>query len=225
MEVKYQKIREIVKKELSESHHDIEHVMRVYNLCLHIAKHEPNADLDVLKTAALLHDIARVKEFQDKTGKVEHASLGAEMAEKVLRTLDYTEDKIAQVKHCITVHRYRRNREPQTIEAKILFDADKLDSLGAIGVARAFMMAGHLHQKIYSDTSVEEYVNENVRGEKAEVGLKDASKHTPNLEYELKFKHIPKRLYTQKAKEIAEERLQFMENFFETLKMEIRGEK
>jgi uncharacterized protein len=53
MEAKYQRIRKIVAKELSHSHHDIEHVERVYNLCLHLAKHEPEVDLDVLKTAAL----------------------------------------------------------------------------------------------------------------------------------------------------------------------------
>ena len=224
MEAKYQKIREIVKKELSNSHHDMEHVLRVYNLCLRLAGSEPNVDLDVLKTAALLHDIARVKEFQDKTGTVEHASLGAEMAEGILKKLDYSGEKISQIQHCIAVHRYRRNREPQTLEAKILFDADKLDSLGALGVARAFMMAGDFHQRIYSDVPIEEYLQDNVVGWKGEVGLKDVSKHTPNLEFELKFKHIPDRLYTQRAKEIAEDRLKFMERFFEKLRLEISGE-
>jgi len=224
MDNRLQKIKEIVKNELSSSHHDIEHIERVYNLCLHLAKHESNVDLKILKAAALLHDIARFKEFQDKTGKIEHATLGAEMAEKVLKTLDYSRDKIEQIKHCIIVHRYRRNRKPRTIEAKILFDADKLDALGAVGVARAFMMAGHYNQKIYSNIPIEKYLRDNVFGEKLEGGLKDISKHTPNIEYELKLKRIPERLYTKKAKAMSEERLQFMENFFERLKMEIYGE-
>jgi uncharacterized protein len=224
METKYQKIREIVEKELSRSHHDMEHVMRVCSLCLQLARNEPNIDQDVLRTAALLHDVARFKEFLDKTGRIDHAVLGAEMAEEILRNLGYPEEKIIQVKHCITVHRYRRKREPQTTEAKILFDADKLDALGATGIARAFMMAGHYNQRIYSDTPIEEYLKENVIGEKAECGLKDISKHTPNIEYELKFKNIPSRLYTPKGKEIAKERLQFMESFFERLKREIEGE-
>jgi uncharacterized protein len=224
MDNKLQKIKEIVKKELSNSHHDIEHIERVYNLCLHLAKHESNADLEILKTAALLHDIARFKEFQDKTGKIEHAALGAEMAEETLKTLDYSRDAIEQIKHCIIVHRYRRHRKPKTVEARILFDADKLDALGAVGVARAFMMAGHYNQKIYSDIPIEKYLRDNVFGEKLEGGLKDVSKHTPNIEYELKFKHVPERLYTLRAKAIAKERLQFMENFFERLKMEISGE-
>jgi uncharacterized protein len=224
MEAKYQKIREIVEKELSNLHHDMEHVLRVYNLCLHLAKHEPNVDWNILKTAALLHDIARAKEFHDKTGNVEHASLGAEMAEEILENLGYSEEKISKIKHCIKVHRYRRFREPQTVEAKILFDADKLDALGAVGVARAFMMASEFQQKIYSDIPIEEYLKDNVVGGKLEGGLKDFSKHTPNIEYELKFKHIPERLYTEKAKEIAEKRLKFMEHFFERLRLEISGE-
>jgi uncharacterized protein len=224
MDNKLQKIKQIVKKELSSSHHDIEHIERVYNLCLHLAKYEYNVDLEILKPAALLHDIARFREFQDKTGKIEHATVGAEMAEEVLKTLGYSREKIEQIKHCIIVHRYRRNRKPRTTEAKIIFDADKLDALGAVGVARAFMMAGHYNQKIYSDISIEEYLRDNIFGEKTEGHLKDISKHTPNIEYELKFKHIPQRLYTAKAKAISKERLQFMENFFERLKMEISGE-
>lgn len=224
MEAKYQKIKEIVERGLSCSAHDMEHVMRVYNLCLHLAKHESNIDLDVLKTAALLHDIVRVKEFKDKTGSIDHAALGAEIAAKILRTLGYSEEKIVHVKHCIVAHRFRGKVKPQTREAKILFDADKLDVLGAMGVARSFMMAGQYGQKIYSDVSIQEYLRDNVVGEKADGGIKEISKHAPNLEFELKFKHIPERLYTQKAREMAKERLRFMENFFERLKMERKGE-
>jgi len=224
MDNRLQKIKEIVKKELSSSHHDIEHIERVYNLCLHLSKYESNVDLEILKPAALLHDIARFKEFQDKTGKIEHATLGAEMAEEALKTLGYSREKIEQIKHCIIVHRYRRNRKPRTIEAKILFDADKLDALGTVGVARAFMMAGHYNQKIYSNIPIEKYLKDNVFGGKAEGGLKDVSKRTPNIEYELKLKHIAERLYTSKAKAMSKERLRFMENFFERLKMEIYGE-
>lgn len=224
MEKTYQKIKEIVAKELSCSAHAMEHIMRVYNLCLHLAKYESSIDLDVLKTAALLHDIARVKEFNDKTGNIDHSALGAEMADKILRTLGYSEEKIAYIKHCVATHRFRGKTKPQTKEAKILFDADKLDVLGAIGVARSFMIAGQYSQKIYSDISIKEYLKDNVVGEKADGMVRDISKHTPDLEFELKFKHVIERLYTQKAREIAKERLRFMENFFEKLKREIKGE-
>jgi len=83
MNEKYRKLWKIVKKELKGASpaHDISHVMRVYDLCLLLAKYEKNVDLDVLKTAALLHNIARVKESQN----VDHAVLGAEISEKILR--------------------------------------------------------------------------------------------------------------------------------------------
>lgn len=223
MERKYQKIREIVEIELSCSAHEMEHVRRVYDLCLCLAEYESGIDLDVLKTAALLHDIARVEEFRDETGSIDHAALGAEMAEEILRKLGYSEKKIAQVKHCISAHRFRYKVKPQTKEAKILFDADKLDVLGAIGVARSFMIAGQYGQKMYSDIPIEEYLRDNVVGAKADGKIKDISKHTPNLEFELKFKQVPKRLYTEKARKIAKERLLFMENFYERLEIEARG--
>ena len=86
------------------------------------------------------------------------------------------------------------------------------------------MIAGQYAQKIYSDISIEEYFRDNVVGERADGRIKDISKHAPNLEFELKFKHIPERPYTQKAREMAKERLHFMENFFERLKTEMKEE-
>jgi uncharacterized protein len=224
MESKHQKIKEIVQKELAHSHHDLEHVERVHDLCIRIAREEPKVDMDVLRTAALLHDVARIRELDDTRGTVEHATLGAKMAEEILRKLNYENEKIAQIKHCIAVHRYRRNRKPRTVEAKILFDADKLDALGAVGIARCFLIAGRYDQRIYSDIPLKQYVNDNVVARrKTRIQLKDISKHSPNLEFELKLKHIPERLYTRKAKEIAEQRLVFMEEFFNRLKAEVKG--
>jgi uncharacterized protein len=223
MEARYRKIKEIVRNELAQSHHDLEHVERVHDLCIRIARDEPKADMNVLRTAALLHDVARVRELENAKGSLEHASLGARMAEEILRKLNYEDKDIARIKHCITVHRYRRNRKPRTVEARILFDADKLDSLGAVGIARCFMMAGQYGQRIYSDTPLEDYVNNNVAGRKNMIQLKDISRHSPNLEFELKLKHVPERLYTRKAKEIAERRLAYMGHFFNRLKAEVEG--
>jgi len=222
MEEKYTRIFEIVKKELEDasSAHDMSHVVRVYNMCLYLAKYEHGVDLDILKTAALLHDIARVKESRD----VDHTILGADISDKILRELAYPEGKIELVKHCIMTHRFRGGIEPRTKEAKILSDADKLDVIGAIGVARSFILAGEYGQKIYSEKPIDEYVSENLVGGKPNGRIKDPSKHTPNLEFETKFRFIPSRLYTQKAKEIAEQRLEFMKQFFERLKREIGGE-
>lgn len=217
---KHRKVKEIVEKELSCSAHNLDHVIRVHNLCMLLAEKEDNVDIEVLQISALLHDIARVKESQDKTGNIDHAVLGSEMAEIILKDLEFEKDTIEKIKHCITAHRFRSGNEPKTIEAKILFDADKLDVIGATGIARTFMLAGQFKQKMIIDTSVEEYLKENV----VENGrLKDVSKHSPIVEYEIKFKKIPSKLYTQRGKEMALNRLAFMQNFFKMLEDESKG--
>lgn len=224
MEEKYKKIKKIVERELSCSAHDMEHVMRVYRLCLHLAEGEEDIDLDVLKAAALLHDIGRVKEDQDKTGKIDHAILGAKMAEKILKKLGYEEEKIEKIKHCIEAHRLRSSVKPKTKEAIILYDADKIDVLGAIGIARCFALGGRYGQRLYIDVDLEQYIKENTIDGKLNGRIKDISKHAPNLEYELKLKKIPKMLHTEKAKKIAAKRMHIMEEFFKQLKREIKGE-
>jgi uncharacterized protein len=218
--MKYEEIKKIVESELSCSAHNMDHVMRVYNLCLFLAKHEENVEIDVLAPAALLHDIARVKEDSDKSGQTDHAVLGAEMAGEILRKLGYDVEKIEKIKHCISAHRFRTGNEPKSIEAKILFDADKVDVLGAIGITRSFMIAGQYGQMIYNNISIEEYKRDNV----IENGrVRDISKHAPNIEYEMKFKKVIDRLYTEKAVEIAKNRMEYMEGFFSRLKNEIDG--
>lgn len=220
MITKIDKIKEIMEKELSCSAHKLDHVMRVHNMCIYLSKYEENVDLDILIPAALLHDIARVIESQNKTGEIDHAILGGKMAEGILRSLDYEEEKIEKIKHCITTHRYRSGNEPKTIEAKILFDADKLDVIGSIGLVRTFMIAGQFGQSI----SRNKLSNDNMAANTSENGrLKDVSKHSPFIEYEVKFKKIPEKLFTQKAKEIGGDRLKFMDEFFKRLDLEIEG--
>ncbi|QOR34828.1 HD domain-containing protein [Clostridium sp. 'deep sea'] len=221
-DMKHKKILEIVQHRLSCSAHNLDHVLRVYNLCLLLAKYESTVDLEVLIPSALLHDIARVEESQDKSGKIDHAVLGSVIAEDILKNLEYEEDKIEKIKHCVVAHRYRTGNEPKTIEAKILFDSDKLDIIGATGIARTFMLAGQFGQKLTINQSLNDYLKNNT----VDNGrLKDVSKHTPFIEYEIKFKKIPEKLYTEKAKEIGRERLKFMEEYFNRLNLEIEGVK
>ena len=218
VEEKHKKIIEIVEQKLTCSAHNLDHVFRVYNLCLLLAKYEKDVDLEILIPSALLHDIARVEESQDKTGEIDHAVLGSVIAEDILRKLEYEEEKIEKIKHCIIAHRFRTGNEPNTIEAKILFDSDKLDVIGASGIARTFMLAGQFGQRLIANESLDEYLKCNT----VENGrLKDVSKHTPFIEYEVKFKKIPDKLYTEKAKEIGKERLKFMDEYFNRLKLEI----
>lgn len=218
---KYKNIVDIVKERLTCSAHNLDHVFRVTNLCLLIAESEKDVDLDILIPAALLHDIARVEESKDQTGKIDHAVLGSEIAGYILEKLGYKQVNIQKIKDCILAHRFRTGHVPDTIEEKILFDADKLDVIGASGIARTFMLAGQFGQSLSADDeSIDEYLQNNT----VENGrLKDVSKHSPFIEYELKFKKVPDKLYTKKAKEIGKERLAFMEHYFKRLKEEIKG--
>ncbi len=164
MEEKYQQIKNIVKKELTgfDVAHDLNHVMRVYNLCLKLTKGVKNIDLGVLQLAALLHDIAGVKELKDKSGRVCHARESAKMAQKILKKFGYPKNKIDKIVHCILAHRYRTGIRPKIKEVKILFDADKLDALGAIGVARAYIWIGTNKAQIYSNIPLKDYIKKNI---------------------------------------------------------------
>lgn len=112
--------------------HDFMHTERVMTMALKIAKLE-DADLEIVKISALLHDIAR-KQQDESCGKICHAQRGAELAKEILKEFNYPEDKMEKICHCIESHRARNNNIPKTKEAMVLFDADKIDGLGAIGV-------------------------------------------------------------------------------------------
>jgi uncharacterized protein len=112
--------------------HAFEHVRRVRQLCLLIGREE-GADLDVLEAAALLHDVGRPHE--SATG-VSHATVGADMAVKFLTTTAFPSDKIPPVASAIRTHRFSEDLIPDSLEGQILSDADKLDAMGAVGLAR-----------------------------------------------------------------------------------------
>lgn len=221
MNQKFQKIKKAVKKELSCSAHDMDHVIRVYNLAMRLAKNE-KVDREVLKAAVLLHDIARVKEDNDHSGKTDHAILSAKMAAPILKKLKFKDKKIKHIQECIISHRYRTGEKPKTKEAKILFDADKLDVIGAIGIARSFVWVGRNNAKIYRKTDIKKYVNDNLGG-KVNGRIRDKTKHSPQIEFQTKLKFLIDKLYTKKAKKIGRERLEFYKNFLKRLKKEIDG--
>jgi len=189
--------------------HDWDHVERVYNLCLHIGKKE-NADIETLKMAAILHDIGRG--YEDKlNGKICHAEKGAILARKILEKHNLDKERIKKIVHCVESHRFRGHKIPQSKEAKILFDADKLDSIGAVGIGRAFLFAGEIGAKLH---------NRNVDMEKTEPYTKE---DTAYREYLVKLIKVKDKMLTQEGKRIAEERHRFMTNFFNRLNNEIDG--
>jgi len=221
-EEKFQKIQKEVERELSCSAHDMDHILRVYNLALHLADGE-DVDLDVLRAAALLHDIARVREDNDPSGKTDHSTLSAQMSLPILKEIGFPAEKIRHIQECIVSHRYKTDNKPKTMEAKILFDADKLDTVGAIGVARSYVWVGRNNAKIYADVDLDEYIKENLGG-KINGRIQDNTRHSPQIEYETKIRFLMEKLNTAKAKAICLERLEFFKNFLERLEKEIKGE-
>jgi uncharacterized protein len=189
--------------------HDWDHTERVYGLCLRIGRKE-NADLDVLKLAALLHDIGRADEDRSN-GRLCHGARGAKLAKKILEKNGVEKETIVRVVHCIETHRFRRKRSPASLEAKILFDADKLDSIGAVGVGRAFLFAGEvgarLHDPEVDVAATQAYTKED----------------TAYREYLVKLSRIKDRMFTREGKRIARERHRFMVEFFRRLNKETRG--
>jgi uncharacterized protein len=110
---KIEQIIELVKEKLGCSAHDLEHVFRVYENAINIAKSEENVNMDVVKVATLLHDIARVEEDQCNDGSIDNAILGAKQAEEILEKLGYDTQFILHVSDVIKTHRYRNGNIPK----------------------------------------------------------------------------------------------------------------
>jgi len=132
-------IRRTAKRLLTDSSHDYGHTMRVLGTALKIGRKE-KADIDVLYAACILHDIGYAKDAKN------HEVLGARMARSILEKTDFPSKKIPIVLRCIKNHRFSKNSMVESIEEKILQDADKLDGIGAIGIARCFLWTGERKQ-------------------------------------------------------------------------------
>jgi len=240
--------------------HDFDHVLRVLALAERIGRAE-GADLAIVRTAALLHDVGREKA---EAGGLDHAAFAADQAREILSqqwseepVLDYPKvpvpgcpeepvlgrighpappvyggvesnrperagagllpAQVEAVAHAIAAHRFRAGPEPSTLEAQVLFDADKLDAIGAVGVARAFAYGGAHGQRLWAPVETVDVARWMAEGD-------DPQDHTPVHEFVVKLSRLKERLFTPAGRAIAEERHAYMVAFFQRLAQEVQGE-
>lgn len=199
--------------------HDWHHVERVARLAETLvdefdgdeeaAVDADGVDEDVLFAAVWLHDVGRAREDR---GEIEdHAEWGATEAGKILRDLGADGGTIDAVRHCVRAHRYSNDVEPESVEAKLLSDADNLDALGAVGVARCFAYGGELGQPLY------------------DPDLPPEADGTPGGATQFNHFHekilsLPDRMYTDAGRAMAERRREYVVSFLDRFEREVAGE-
>lgn len=194
--------------------HGYEHVLSVLRLAAYIA-HQEGADEEIVRAAVLLHDATPPTagaSLHTGAARQAHHLGSAEFARQVLLGEGWSEARTAAVEHCIRAHRFRDEREmPQTLEARVLFDADKLDAIGARGVVRALAYALAHGMPAYAPPSAQFL---------ASGKLQPGEPHSAYHEYVFKLSKLKDRLYTSTGLALAEKRHAVMAAFFESLREE-----
>lgn len=201
--------------------HDWTHIERVRDLVLRIGKKE-KADLRILEIAALLHDIYKPEEMR-AMGKFCHAEKGAKTAKRILGKYGLDKSVIDRIAHCIIAHRTKNNHMPETLEAKILYDADRLDAIGAVGIARDFQFAGFIAAQLTEPKLL--YTGREKQFVKSGRKYDYTSDDSAILEYEKELKYIKNKLFTREGRRIGKERHNYMKKFFERFWLEVRAKK
>jgi uncharacterized protein len=197
----------------SDPVHGWDHVVRVLQLAERLGA-ELGADVDILRAAALLHDASGAAP-DEAGGRAEHEVDSADFARRVLALEGWPAERIEAVADCIRGHRFRGREQPKTLEAKILFDADKLDVMGAFGAARTIGYAVQAGNPIYAEPS-ERFL--------ASGELEPGEAHSAYHEYLFKLRHVRERLQTEPARRMGESRHRALTAFFEQMEAEAHGE-
>lgn len=196
--------------------HDYDHLMRVMALADRIQASE-GGDLPTIWAAVALHDIGQERE---RRYGGDHALIGAELAAELLRDTSFPQHSIPAVQQAIKDHRMTGGVIPQTLEGRILYDADKIDCLGAIGIGRLYCITGRYNQKVYApvpDDIVEPVDPLIIRR------LRRRPDYSPSIEFQLLFTDLPERMTTSTGRELARERFAYMQEFFTRLRQEVDG--
>lgn len=190
--------------------HDWHHVRRVESLAERLLASYPDADGHTVRLAVLLHDVGR--SLEDAGEIDDHAVWGAREAESVLADRGVPRGRIDGVCHAVRVHRYSGDREPERLEAEILCDADNLDALGAVGLARCFAVGGERGKPIHDP-------------ERPPSEDDTAAGATSYNHVHRKLLDLPDRMYTEAGAEIAADRAAYVRRFLERFDREIAGER
>lgn len=204
----YQIIEEYMLSCMDDSAHDAEHIYRVLSNALVIAREETGVDYDILICACLLHDIGRPDQIRDPS--LCHAAVGSEKAYRFLLKNGFGKGFAVAVQDCIRTHRFRKNDQPESLEAKILFDADKLDVVGAIGIARTLVYKGTVTEPLYTRF--------------ADGTISDGAGEEPHSffqEYHRKLNKLYDRFYTVAGHRLAQQRKSAAEDFYHSLYREV----
>lgn len=207
----FEKLEKYMISCMEKVRHDPEHIYRVLYTALEIAKYEKNADKDIIIASCLLHDIGKDQELQDK--RVCHAKVGAKMARFFLVSNGWKRDKVEHVVECIETHRYNSEKKPVSIEAKILYDSDKIDTIGAIGTSKTLILQGRNDIPLYNIYGSRDLIEDKIIDEKSFLKT-----------YLSKLKEIHKNMYTEYGKKIARDRYHTTKVFYDKLVNELNNE-
>lgn len=205
--INLRKLKNEVKNSISnDPAHDFKHTMRVYKSAERLAKKE-NANTKLVLCASLLHDIVSFPK-SDKRSKSSSIK-SAIKAAKILKKYNLSKTEIKIISDAIRDHSFSQNKKPKTLEGKILQDADRLDAIGAIGIARAFAVAGAEGRTFYNESDP------------------FCDKRKPNDQnwtidhFYRKLLKLEKLMNTKSAKTEAKRRTKILENYLSNLKKEI----
>jgi uncharacterized protein len=187
--------------------HDFHHIMRVYENAKVIGRRE-GADMEILLAAVLLHDLVIYPKGSANSYKSSDDS--ADLATNILQSCRYPQDKIEQICYCIRTHSYSKGVVPPSLEGKTLQDADRLDALGAIGIARTFSVSGSENRTFYD---ADDPFGSSGRA------LNDRQWTLDH--FQTKLLKLENFMHTNTAKKIARERTRFMRAFIRQLQREI----
>jgi uncharacterized protein len=189
--------------------HDWHHVRRVEALAeTLVGEQSASVDERVVRLAVVLHDIGRERE--DRGQIDDHAIWGAREGGAILADVGASEETIDRVEHCIRAHRYSNEIQPETLEAELVCDADNLDALGAVGIARAFAHGSVIGSPLY-DPDVPPAKDETTDG------------RSQYNHFYKKILELPERMYTDAGRELAADRASFVREYLERFDAEAAG--